>query len=125
MPFSVLVVDDAASVVEILAVLIDGEADLSVAGRARDGLAAVHRAVRSCPDAIICDQRMPRLQGLEALPLLRRACPDTVIVMYTSNPDDIAAEAYRLGADAVLDKLVPPSEAIDLVVTLCHQRELG
>ena len=121
MPFSVLIVDDDPAVVWILALLVEGEADLSLAGTTTDGGQAVACVGQGCPDAIICDQRMPHLTGLEALPQLRRACPGSVIVLNTSDTE-ITPQALRLGADAVWDKTDPPDQLIRLVRTLCQQK---
>lgn len=122
MPFSVLLVDDQASILEMLRTLINLDERLRIFGTAGDGKQAVD-AIRAegCPDAVVCDVEMPRMSGLEALPLLRRACPDTVIVMYTSDPTSSDA-AYQLGADEVVDKTEDPSGLIDLLVEACVAR---
>jgi CheY-like chemotaxis protein len=120
-PFSVLIVDDDPAIVWVLALLVDGEADLSVAGTAADGERALAWVRQQCPDAIISDHRMPHLTGLQALPQLRRTCPGSVIVLNTSDTE-ITPEALSLGADAVWDKADPPGRLINLVRTLCSQK---
>ena len=78
-------------------------------------------AERSRPDAIICDVHMPRMDGIEALPRLREACPEGVIVMWSSDPDS-ALSAPGLGADAVVDKAEDPAGLMDLLVGLSSSR---
>lgn len=119
-PFSVLVVDDRPTVVDLVSLLVDTDDRLTLLGTAADGVCAVQFAQEQCPSAIICDVSMPRMDGLEALPLLRRACPDAVVVMYSSDPHS-ASTALDLGADAVVDKVGDPSGLMELVVALCSR----
>jgi two-component system, chemotaxis family, protein-glutamate methylesterase/glutaminase len=120
-PYSVLAVDDQLPVLQLLTLWIDCDARLRLAGVASDGEDAIRWVEQECPDAIICDVTMPRLGGLEALPAMRVACPDSVILMYTSVPD-IACVAHQLGADAVVEKTVDPSALLEHLVGLCEKR---
>lgn len=120
-PYSVLAVDDQPQVLQLLTLWVQSDARLRLAGTASDGRSAVERAAEECPDAIICDVTMPRLGGLEALPELRRLCPGSVILMYTSAPE-LATTAQQLGADAVVDKTADLSALLDYVVALCRHR---
>jgi DNA-binding NarL/FixJ family response regulator len=120
-PYSVLAVDDQPQVLQLLTLWIRGDSRLRLAGTASDGHSAIRWVSQECPDAIICDVTMPRLGGLEALPALREACPDSVILMFTSAPE-IAVTAQQLGADAVVDKAADLSDLLDYVVLLCRNR---
>jgi DNA-binding NarL/FixJ family response regulator len=120
-PYSVLAVDDQLPVLQLLMLRIESDVRLRLAGVATDGHAAIRLASHDCPDAIICDVRMPGLGGLEALPALRESCPDAVIMMHTSAPD-LASTAQQLGADAVVDKTHDPSDLLDYLVDLCRNR---
>ena len=122
MPLSVLVVDDRPDIARVLAYLVDADDRLSLIGLARDGLEALEQCALHRPDVIVCDVQMPRMDGLEALPLLRKACPDGVIVMYSSAPDTARA-ATELGADAVVDKADDPVGLLELVVGLSATRQ--
>jgi len=58
-------------------------------------------------DLIIVDYRMPRADGLSALARFRRTCPDAVIVMLTGYGDiPLAVAAVKEGADTLLTKPV-------------------
>ena len=63
-------------------------------------------AVAHRPDAIVLDHQMPLSTGLQALPHLRRSCPQARIVMWTSSREACDG-AEGLGADAVVDKGEP------------------
>ena len=119
--YSVLAVDDTPSMLQLLVLWIESDARVRLAGVASDGDDAVRLASRECPDAVICDVMMPRMGGLEALPALRAACPDSVIIMFTSAPD-IAVKAHQRGADAVFDKVTPIGDVLDHLAMLCRNR---
>ena len=57
------------------------------------------------PDLVISDIRMPGLDGLAVLRLVRTASPSTPVVLITAfGSQQTHAEAARLGAAAVIDK---------------------
>ena len=120
-PLSVLVVDDQPAMVNLLRMWIDDDDRFVLAGTAADGRAAVREAAAECPDGVICDMDMPEMDGAEAVPILRRMCPDTVIVVYTSDRN-LVTKAGRLGADAVLDKATPPVDVLDVLAELHRRR---
>ena len=73
---------------------------LTVVGEAADGLAAVELASELQPDLVMLDLAMPRMDGLEALPLIRAAVPGVrVIVLSGFNQSTLAEKAMEAGAD--------------------------
>src|SRR5579862_1316607 len=86
---------------------------------AADGLAAVELAKQLQPALIVLDIRMPRLDGIAALTLIRRHQPlrTTPILMLTSF-DFHEAEARRGGATAVCTKPCTPHKLLVEVRTL-------
>lgn len=101
--YRVMVIDDEPAVHKLLQVLVRLDARLELSGSFADGARALAQLRHHHPDAVVCDLEMPRLSGLEMLPHLRAACPDSVIVLYTAAPER-AADALALGADAIIDK---------------------
>jgi DNA-binding NarL/FixJ family response regulator len=112
---SVLVADDQDLIRMGLRTLIDSEDDLTVAGEAADGLAAVAAARRLRPDVALMDIRMPGIDGIEAT---RRivADPDLahtrVVVLTTFELDEYVFEALRAGATGFLIKDIKPAELL-------------
>lgn len=60
-----------------------------------DGRNAVTYCNSHCPDWILMDIRMPLMDGIAALRLIRETCPRTPVVMVTSFDDDELREAAR------------------------------
>ncbi|KYF93708.1 MULTISPECIES: response regulator [unclassified Sorangium] len=74
-------------------------------------------------DVVVSDIRMPGRSGLELLAGLRRDDWATPVVLITAFGDpETHAEAYRLGADAVLDKPLDVDDLRVVVQTLASMR---
>jgi CheY-like chemotaxis protein len=102
----VLVVDDDLAIRVTFADILSGEGyDVTAAP---DGSEAMRLAAGQPFDAVLLDLFMPGMDGLTVLPLLRALAPATSIVIVSAFVEpDRAAEAFRLGAAAVLAK--PPN----------------
>ena len=70
-------------------------------------MSAVKLARTLQPDAIVLDVLMPRMDGWEALPLIKRVSPDTHVVVISALGADseLNDRAVWLGAATYLDKL--------------------
>ncbi|HEV8676635.1 MAG TPA: response regulator [Methylomirabilota bacterium] len=101
----ILVVDDDAAIIATFKSILHGEGfDVATA---TDGTQAVARARREHFDVILLDLVMPGMDGLVTLRELRQVVPDTRVVILSAYIEpDREAEAFRLGAVAVLPK--PP-----------------
>lgn len=100
----VLLVDDHRLVVEGLSNLLAAHG-IEVLGIAGDGLEAIAMAQRLCPDVILMDIHLPRLDGLSAARQIKARQPGTHIVVLTESADDHDLfEAVRSGATGYLLK---------------------
>ena len=116
-----MIIEDEADIRELLEIRLDRD-DRLVLDRSFDNAPDAVESVRGCcPDGILCDIGLPGMSGLEAIPLFRDACANTVIVMYTENPDG-AFDAVGLGADAVVGKDTGALRLFGQVLELLEQR---
>jgi DNA-binding NarL/FixJ family response regulator len=104
--------------------LIERQEGWSVCGEAADGLEALEKATSLKPDVILLDISMPKLDGLNALPMLREKVPDSEIIVLTLlECVDLARIAAEAGARAYVTKsllmtdLVPTIEALQRAET--------
>ena len=101
----VLVVDDSEDLRNLLTMRLETQEDVHVVGEAADGLEAVELARTLQPHLVMLDLAMPRMDGLEALPLIREAVPGVrVIVLSGFNEGAMAQRALAAGADRYVVK---------------------
>jgi chemotaxis response regulator CheB len=62
----VLVVDDHAFMRVAINAILAMDSSLEVVGEAKDGKEAIERCWELCPDLVLMDVSMPRMNGLEA-----------------------------------------------------------
>jgi DNA-binding NarL/FixJ family response regulator len=128
-PLRILIADDQPLVRHGLRILMERHVGWTVCGEAADGLEALEMAVTLKPDVILLDVSMPKLDGLNALPMLRDQAPDSEIIILTLHECiDMARVAADSGASAYVAKsllstdLVPAIEAIQAAGTLTRAR---
>ena len=114
----VLLVDDQALVRAGFRALLAAEADVEVVAEAGDGDEAVREALRTRPDVVLMDIRMPGTDGLTAT---RRILTDPalaevrVVVLTTFELDEYVFEAIRAGASGFLVKDTDPADLVRAV----------
>lgn len=104
-PVRVLLADDDAGFLESLQPLIEHQPELTVIGRAANGLAAIELADALDPDAVVIDLHMPLVDGVTAVARLRKDPPSLCLIALTGDPTPELHQAVSdAGADAVLLK---------------------
>lgn len=116
MTLRVLIVDDQQLFAAGLAMLIDAQPDMHVVALAIDGIDGIERSTALQPDVVLLDLRMPRLDGLAALPRIVDAAPRAaVIVLTTIRSEPAVAASLRAGADGFLTKDATPERVLDMI----------
>ena len=115
----VLIVDDDPLVRAGLTMMLGGATGIEVVGEAADGSEVLSALDRHRADVVLMDLRMPKVDGIEAMELVRRQPQaPAVLVLTTFDTDDQVLRALRRGAAGFLVKDTPPAEivrAIELV----------
>jgi DNA-binding response OmpR family regulator len=103
---TILVVDDAPNIVELLRMYLEGAGYATVV--ATDGPAAVEAHRKHRPDLVILDLMLPGMDGFEVCRAIRREA-DTPVLMLTARTDDVdAIVGLELGADDYVTKPFNP-----------------
>jgi YesN/AraC family two-component response regulator len=115
----ILIADDAPDIRLLLKMYLT-DSRLDVIGEATNGAEAVEMARAEKPDAIILDLAMPVMDGLEAIPLIKAASPNTKIVVLSGfDADRMAQRALGLGAETYLQKGVALGDISQTLWNLC------
>ncbi|HMC42897.1 MAG TPA: response regulator, partial [Acidimicrobiales bacterium] len=81
---------------------------------AADGAEAIEMVATHRPDLLLLDVAMPRVDGLQALPAIREACPETkVVVLSGFDRGRLAHFAMAGGAVAYMEKTVSSRRLVD------------
>ncbi len=119
----VLVVDDEASIREIVRGFLEREG-MSVV-EAVDGPSAVETARSATPDVVVLDIMLPGFDGLEALRQIR-SFSDPYVLMLTARRDEVdRIVGLTVGADDYLTKPFSPRELVARVQALLRRRRGG
>jgi DNA-binding NarL/FixJ family response regulator len=102
---TVLLAEDHQIVREGFRALLKHESDIEVVGEAQTGRQAVQLARKLRPAVVVMDIAMPLLNGLEATRQIRKAVPETKVLVLSAHSDDVYAEQMsELGASGFLLK---------------------
>lgn len=121
-PYRVVVADDADGLRELLCLLFDTEPDFTVVGRATNGAEAVEVVSRTGPDLVLLDVAMPVLDGIGALPRVRRAAPEAHVVIFTGfSGGSLREQVLALGADELMEKDLSTGVLLDRLRQMCRR----
>jgi DNA-binding NtrC family response regulator len=110
----VLIVDDEKQIRSILTQLLEDEG--YCVQSACDGEHAVVQADNFSPDLILMDQKMPGMNGIEAMVRIRKDHPDKTVIILTAHASvELAVEAIKKGA---YDYLSKPFDNEELLITI-------
>lgn len=113
---TMLLVDDHAVLRAGLHMLLDAQPGLRVVGEAGDAQEALDLAARLQPDLILLDLTLPLLDGISALPLLRKLAPSAKVLVLTMHDDEgYLRQAFRAGAAGYVLKKAADAELISAV----------
>lgn len=111
---TVLIVDDEEAFRYMLSSLLSG-AGYSV-DTADDGVAAINAVQTKLFDAVLCDVKMPKVDGIEVLKFVKSTFPGIEVVMLTGAADvKLAVECMKIGA---YDYITKPTTSDDLLTTI-------
>ncbi|PIQ25079.1 hypothetical protein COW20_15100 [bacterium (Candidatus Blackallbacteria) CG13_big_fil_rev_8_21_14_2_50_49_14] len=108
-----MLVDDAALMLNILHRILESDKRIEIIAQVSNGQEALIQLQYHQPDVILLDIEMPIMDGLSFLKHARIKSRSKIIILSSVSMagSNKAAEARRLGADAVITK---PSGAISL-----------
>jgi two-component system, NarL family, response regulator NreC len=104
-PLRILIADDHEVVREGMRALIEHEPGWQVCGTAINGQEAVDIAKKLKPEVVILDMTMPELDGLAALRHIKRALPNTEVVIFSAHhSEEVIEQLFDAGAKSYIQK---------------------
>ncbi|MFC4533827.1 response regulator [Sphaerisporangium dianthi] len=111
MPIRMIIVDDHPVVRDGLRGIFTGDDSFEVVGEAADGPEALAVAMRTSPDVVLLDLRMPKMSGAEVIRRLREQAPGVNVLVLTTFDDDAdVLPAIEQGATGYLLKDTPRAD---------------
>ena len=117
----ILIADDNEVVREGLESLLSPHEDITIVGKAVDGLDAVNKARESLPDVVLMDAQMPNLDGAGATKKIKEILPETKILFLTVYGDYVG-DALSAGASWYLTKDCRRQDLLDAIRTLAQSK---
>jgi two-component system, chemotaxis family, protein-glutamate methylesterase/glutaminase len=105
-PIRVMIVDDSATVRQVLSSLLAAEPDMDVIGSAIDPIYALDKMNREWPDVIVLDVEMPRMDGITFLKkiMVERPTPVVICSTLTEKGAETTVQAMAAGAVDIVTK---------------------
>ena len=121
----ILIIEDEAAIRRVLVKILTEESDSYEVQEAEDGLAGVELIKKEDYDLVLCDIKMPKMDGVEVLEAVKKIKPEIPIVMISGHGDlDTAVNTMRLGAFDYISKPPDLNRLLNTVRNALDRKEL-
>lgn len=121
----ILVIEDEATIRRVLIKILTEENESYQVDEAEDGLAGIEKIKKEDYDLVLCDIKMPKMDGVEVLEAAKKIKPETPIVMISGHGDlDTAVNTMRLGAFDYISKPPDLNRLLNTVRIALDRKEL-
>ncbi len=121
----ILIVEDEAAIRRVLVKILSEESDTYAVEEAEDGLAGIEMIKKKDYDLVLCDIKMPKMDGVEVLEAVKKIKPEIPIVMISGHGDlDTAVNTMRLGAFDYISKPPDLNRLLNTVRIALDRKEL-
>ena len=121
----ILIIEDEAAIRRVLTKIISEENDTYQVESAEDGLEGIEIISKSDFDLVLCDIKMPKMDGVEVLEKIKKIKPEIPVVMISGHGDlDTAVNTMRLGAFDYISKPPDLNRLLNTVRNALDKKEL-
>ena len=121
----ILIIEDEAAIRRVLVKILSEENDAYTVDEAEDGLIGIDKIKKEDYDLVLCDIKMPKMDGVEVLEATKKIKPEVPIVMISGHGDlDTAVNTMRLGAFDYISKPPDLNRLLNTVRIALDRKEL-
>ena len=121
----ILIIEDEAAIRRVLVKILSEENDSYQVTEAEDGLVGIELIKNEDYDLVLCDIKMPKMDGVEVLEAVKKIKPETPMVMISGHGDlDTAVNTMRLGAFDYISKPPDLNRLLNTVRIALDRKEL-
>ena len=121
----ILIIEDEAAIRRVLVKILSEENDAYKVEEAEDGLAGIDKIKKEDFDLVLCDIKMPKMDGVEVLEAVKKLKPEIPMVMISGHGDlDTAVNTMRLGAFDYISKPPDLNRLLNTVRIALDRKEL-
>ena len=121
----ILIIEDESAIRRVLKKIISEENDLYEVEEAEDGLEGIEKIKNNDYDLVLCDIKMPKMDGVEVLEKAKLIKPEIPMVMISGHGDlDTAVNTMRLGAFDYISKPPDLNRLLNTVRNALDRKEL-
>jgi DNA-binding NarL/FixJ family response regulator len=114
----VAIADDHKIFRDGIKMALSGREYLKIMWEAEDGKDLIHKMKIKLPDVLLMDIRMPEMDGINAISLLRKEYEEVRIIVLTMYDDqEMISKMMEMGANAYLTKTTDPDEIYNAILT--------
>ena len=121
----ILVVEDEAAIRRVLVKILSEESDTYQVEEAEDGLKGLEAIKNNDYDLVLCDIKMPKMDGVEVLEAAKKIKPEVPFIMISGHGDlDTAVNTMRSGAFDYISKPPDLNRLLTTVRNALDRKEL-
>jgi len=121
----ILVIEDESAIRRVLVKILVEESDTYNVQEAEDGLSGIEAIKKEDFDLVLCDIKMPKMDGVEVLEAAKKIKPETPFIMISGHGDlDTAVNTMRMGAFDYISKPPDLNRLLTTVRNALDRKEL-
>lgn len=121
----ILVIEDEAAIRRVLIKILSEENSTYEVDEAEDGLIGTEKVKEEDYDLVLCDIKMPKMDGIEVLEAIKKIKPEVPVVMISGHGDlDTAVNTMKLGAFDYISKPPDLNRLLNTVRNALDRKEL-
>lgn len=121
----ILIIEDEAAIRRVLTKILSEENNTYQVEEAEDGLMGIEKLKDDEYDLVLCDIKMPKMDGIEVLEAIKKIKPEIPVVMISGHGDlDTAVNTMKLGAFDYISKPPDLNRLLNTVRNALDRKEL-